>query len=269
MVDDFHLIPEPVQKELIGAFRSSIEKGVALVLAAVPHRAGDAVRTQTNMKGRVETLSIGLWNPQELRQIPELGFGPRGLNCSIETEQVDRLVENAFRSPMLMQKLCLELTKENSVVERKDELQPIRPPANWDEFFSRIARGLGEDAEIRALAEGRPTKGQPREIFQLENGDSVDIYPLLLRAVARTGPEMELSLSQIRTEVETLLGATVASDRCSATLGRMSDIAAERAGEGEDPALEFTESRLHILDPYFAFSLAWGEPPVSSLTPVE
>lgn len=86
IIDDFHHIAPDVQRELIRQLKPLIDQDVAVIFAAVPHRAADVVAAEGEMEGRVENLQIGLWDIDELVAIADKGF--RG---ALQVEVLDAL----------------------------------------------------------------------------------------------------------------------------------------------------------------------------------
>jgi molybdopterin-guanine dinucleotide biosynthesis protein len=114
-VDDFHYIPKEIQVDIGRQMKFAAEKGVRICTASVPHRADDVVRSNPELRGRVQAINIKFWNSDELRKIAEAGF--TALNMDIAPPVLEKLVAEAFGSPQLMQTICLNLCLEKSIRE--------------------------------------------------------------------------------------------------------------------------------------------------------
>ena len=116
VIDDFHYVPQDVQLGIVRGLKDLVFGGLGVVLAAVPHRAYDAVRVEKEMTGRVVQLPIEFWSEEELMGISREGFA--ALNVNDPGEVLGRrLADESFGSPFLMQDFCLQLVKDNDVRE--------------------------------------------------------------------------------------------------------------------------------------------------------
>jgi hypothetical protein len=157
-----------------------------------------------------------------------------------------------------MQDFCRELCKTNRVRETTAERRKLDAP-EWGGFFRSRADASAKLAFER-LARGprERTKRIPRV---LKDGRSVDIYNLVLEAIAHTGPKTTLSDVELRTAIrEIMAGDPPASHEVTRILDEMTKIA--RTGKGE-PVVDYMaeERQLHIADPFFAYYLRWGATP--------
>jgi hypothetical protein len=105
-IDDFHYIPKDVQKELGQQIKEAAESGVRIVIASVPHRSDDVVRSNTELRGRVTAIDTDYWREDELAQIAYQGF--QELNMDIAPSIMQRLTTESFGSPQLIQAIGLK-----------------------------------------------------------------------------------------------------------------------------------------------------------------
>jgi hypothetical protein len=258
VLDDFHYLGAPEQLKVVRGLRSLVFEGVPVILLSVPHRVYDAVRAEPEMTGRVVPLGIPFWSDDDLRMIAAQGF--EALNVTAAPATVGRLVQESFGSPFLMQDFCLELCKENGVREEQEESFELQP-TDWDSFFHRRADATAKLAFER-LARGPRvrTKRIPRE---LRDGRTVDIYNLVLEAIAHTGPKTTLTDTELRESIRDIMaGEPPKSHEVTRVLEEMTSIA--RKGKGE-PVVDYIadERQLHIADPFFAYYLRWHKPPAA------
>ena len=74
IIDDFHYIEQSIQQQIIRALKSPIFDGLNVIVLAVPHRAYDALKVETEMTGRVAQLEITSWEERDLSEIASKGF---------------------------------------------------------------------------------------------------------------------------------------------------------------------------------------------------
>ena len=112
-----------------------------VIIIAVPHRAYDALKVETEMTGRVTQLSIKLWELEELKQIAYSGF--KELNVNSSDEIISMFAKESFGSPNLMQEFCLRLCKKNNIFETQDEIKALAL-SNENEFFEDVVNSVND-----------------------------------------------------------------------------------------------------------------------------
>lgn len=276
VIDDFHHLQRDVQTALVGALKDLVFDGLPVILAAVPHRLVDAVKSLPEMNGRVEHIGLGLWTPSELRQIALQGFGPGGLNALCAEGLAEALARQAARSPHLMQRLCLELARANGIKDSLEHPRAVEPPNDWKVFNRQIAEARTTDREVRCLLDSNPVPEPDRERWTLSSGDVVDLHGLILTTIADAGAFPEITLSSLVDEIRVRVPREPPRrPECLAALTQMARAAESVAvgpnGERADPVIDLADDegenpRLHVLDPLFAFRLQWA-PPFASWGP--
>ncbi len=276
-VDDFHYIDAAIQGELVRELRTPVFDGLAVVIAAVPHRAFDVTRVERDMTGRVKELDITAWTGSELGTIADLGF--EALDLTTARSTVDRLARESFGSPLLMQDMCLQLCRDNDLGGGADRLSadaPIRSrpdphflyaPKRFADFFVRVSSQSPKDS-YRRLASG----AFDRTYLVDAAGRQVGLAEAVLRAIAVTmrdandtpdGKETnadpsEFEIQQIVDSLREVLGATLPSG------GQIRDVLRQMTEHWQatnaEPVLDFDrESDLvYVVDPFFAFFLKWN-----------
>lgn len=255
VIDDFHYIDAEVQLRIVQSVKDLVFDGLAVIVAAVPHRAYDVVRVEKEMTGRVLQLPVGFWTKDELRQIATKGFD--ALNA-VDRDGLlaERLATESFQSPHLMQEFCRELCKVNDVRETLAQPTLLKEP-DWNPFFRGMASQTSRSA-FQLLARG-PRQRVDRKSRQLKDGREMDIYAVTLAAIAKTGPLTEITYEQLRAGLREILESGVPQrHEVTRVLEEMAKIAREKI-EGE-PVVDFDDELgvLHISDPYFAYYLRWG-----------
>ncbi len=257
VVDDFHYIDSGTQLKIVRFLKSLVFEGLPVIFVSVPHRAYDAVRVETEMTGRVQVLEVGFWLDEDLQKIPREGF--KALNVVDNDEKLaDSLVRQTFSSPHLMQQFCLGICAENDLPQTASNRRGLHAPVDgWDAFFKKHSSSASKSAFDR-LARGRRQR-QDRIRRQLSDGRIVDIYGVVLEAIAATGPTVSIRYEDLRASIRRVLASSQPQrNEITQVLEKMSQIAKEDI-EGE-PVVDWDseEDVLHISDPYFAFYLRWG-----------
>lgn len=256
VIDDFHYVPSAVQTEIVRGVKDLVFDGVGFIVAAVPHRAYDAVRVEKEMTGRVSQLGVGFWSAADLGKIATAGFA--ALNVVVGDAMVTRLVEEAFQSPHLMQEFCRELCRANDITATCGKPTGISEP-DWNAFFARLAPDASK-AAFDLLARG-PRQRSDRKVRILRDGRKTDIYGAVLSAIAATGPLTAITYEQLRAELRAVLDPSQEppqKQQVTRVLDEMTKIAREQI-DGE-PVVDYDSelATLFISDPYFAYWLRWG-----------
>lgn len=279
VVDDFHFVERPVQRQIVRALKPLVLAGVPIILISISHRVQDVVTAEPDMTGRVESLSVDFWALNELIIIARKGFA--ALNVEDPNDLIARnLAANSFGSPHLMQKFCREVCKQDDIRRRLPAVRQLRPPENWDAFFQSQVDTASADW-FRRLLRGPQERGSARTQWPLVGGGELDGYGVTLMAVAGTGPMLSLTKDAIKSAVDKVVaGSAPAAHQTTRVLQHMSRIAGTRASSyipteeeldqieepdslpDAQPVLEYVEdgptSALHLADPFFAFYLRWG-----------
>ena len=252
IIDDFHYIPREVQSSIIRALKDPIFEGLRVIIIAVPHRAYDAIRVETEMTGRVAQLQIPIWTHEELMEIPIKGFPE--LNASCPDRTINQFSRESFGSPHLIQEFCLRLCHDNDVRETPDQPTLILEPGDYSEFFKKIALTASK-LTFERLARG-PRQRTDRMEREFTDGTKGDIYMATLKALAQTGPKTDIQYEELRYAMkQIIIGQPPGAHEVTRVLAKMSEIAREQI-EGE-PVIEWVGDTLHIADPFFAFYLKW------------
>lgn len=256
LIDDFHYIESNLQRIIIRAVKQPIFNGLRVIILAVPHRAFDSLRVESEMTGRVVQLPITLWEEQELKDIATKGF--KELNAYCNDNIIERLARESYGSPHLMQEFCLRLCKINGIIETTlgKPVDIIDP--NYNEFFSDIVSSISSKVAFERLAKG-PRQRADRVQRELSSGETVDIYTATLHGIAETGPKTEISYEELRGSLKKVLAENIPQGHeITRVLTKMDEIAKEEL-HGE-PVIDWDRenTKLYISDPFFAFYLKWA-----------
>ncbi len=253
VVDDFHYLPQEARQAFLQNVKGAIFEGLKIVLLAVAHRGQDPIKTQIELVGRFANIAVPPWTPNDLRAIPEIGFGL--LNVSCPEELLRRLADEAQQSPFLMQTFCREICSDLNVQETR--LAPLGVPHDYPlaALFERIAKHSGQPTYEKLVA--GPQARKQRKARPLHSGDAADVYEATLRAVAATGPASPLAFETLRTSLNKLVKEKVpATHEVTSALKNLAKISKQM---GVDQGIDWDDDSrtLTIADPYLRFYLQW------------
>jgi hypothetical protein len=256
VLDDFHYASPSMQYEIAYQLKDAIRKYFRTVVISLPHRSDDAIRKNSDLSGRLNLINIEPWNTNELREIAVTGFRQLGMN--IDPALANDMAQESLSSPQLMQSICLNLSL----------LLDIDNNANPDKLDHPMLRRaykmtslnlLSYKEVVRKLKNGPSTRGQKRKTYPLSNNEQVDIYELLLKAIAVNPPKVSLFTDDIKRRIDTLLGdAADKPDRLKIknTIDQVQLII--QTSEPMYQVFEYKDDEVYILEPLFLFYLRWG-----------
>jgi len=254
LVDDFHYIPQDIQRSIIQALKGPIFKGLSVIFLAVPHRAFDPITVEDEMQGRFRHIPIPAWRQEDLVLIPKRGF--EALNIVCPNHLQERICTESFSNPLLVQEICSDLCASAGIFERCENPTKI-DGALLEPTLASVADSKGFP-KYRRLREG-PQSRKDRQARELRGGGTADIYEALLMALSRLGPKPRTHYDELRAALRELIeeGQVPQKHEVTAALSQMSKIAREKI-EGEPP-LEFVkdEDALVITDPFLLFYMKW------------
>lgn len=257
VVDDFHYIPREMQGGIVRALKPLIFDGLPVAIIAIPHRRYDALKVEKEMTGRISPIDIPVWSADELCFIPETGFSL--LNYRLMSETSRRLAAEAIGSPHLMQDFCRGISKTLQI-EKVSQMTTLQVSTNQlDKVFVDVAETIGRPV-FEKLARG-PRQRADRLQRELKGGKTVDIYELVLHALAYMRPGLvSIEYEELRAAIRSVSASqTPQLQEVARVLKHMATIAA--TDQSSTPVIDFEEEekKLHITDPFFAFYLRWGE----------
>ena len=257
IVDDFHYMPENVQREVIRSLKSEVFEGLVAILISGPHRAFDAIGVEREMEGRFAHIEIPAWNLSELLEISRKGF-PK-LEMQVSQPTVELFAAEANGSPLLMQRFCGRLCDHYDIEETLDEPRQFSPSdAVLNGIFETVAKQFGLPT-FQKLAKGPQSRSKRVDRRMLSGEGHMDIYQAVLAAVANTGPNAKLHYNEIRDQLKTILVEADLPQKheVSSALGHMSGIAKDEI-EGE-PVVEWSDDHLYLTDPFLMFYMRWAQ----------
>ncbi len=259
VIDDFHYLPNELQGSIVRALKPLIFDGVPVVVIAIPHRRYDAMKVEREMTGRVLPIEIPIWSQSELQFIPDTGFSL--LNSHVPVNLVDNLANEAIGSPHLVQDFCRGICRIHKIdYSPSNRTVPLSKP-DIDYVFRDVADTIGRPI-FEKLARG-PRQRTDRVPRALKDGRNVDIYELILHALAHLKPGLiSLEYEGLRTAIREVSASQIPQlHEVARVLRHMATIAA--SDQSSTPVIDFEDAdkKLHITDPFFAFYLRWGTLP--------
>jgi len=189
--------------------------------------------------------------------IPETGFGL--LKYSLRESIKDRLAGEAIGSPHLMQDFCRGICKLREIEQGADLVELNITASEIDAVLRDVAETIGRPI-FEKLARG-PRQRTDRVPRQLKDGRTVDIYELVLHALAHLRPGLvSIEYEELRGAIRDVSYSQIPQlQEVARVLKHMATIAA--SDQSSTPVIDFDEEdkALHVTDPFFAFYLRWGE----------
>lgn len=254
IIDDFHYLDRKFQGDLVRALKPLVFEGIPIIVIAIPHRRYDAIKVEREMTGRLESVVVPPWSNDELKEIANIGFPL--LNINITEPVKTRLAQEAYGSPHLMQEFCRELCRNRGIEE--SQINEVQITTIDESIFCNVAESTGKIIYDR-LAKG-PRQRKDRMQRKLTKGGTVDIYKVVLFALAEIKPGMEkIEYEELRSAIRIVLSDNIPqAHEVSRVLDKMSEIAS--SDEASTPVIDWEkdEQLLHITDPFFSFYLKWG-----------
>ncbi len=253
LLDDFHYADEQMQRFMAQQFKDAIRKGFKVIIASLPHRSDDAIRTNPDLQGRISMIDIEAWTQEELCQIPITGFGE--LNIGISRTAIDRLTEESICSPHLMQLICLNICILTGVDERK--ICGI-PEEILDKAFQFSTMNFNYQQIADTIRSGKNSRGKSRKRYRTKAWGMLDLYELILEAIAVDPPFASVGFEGIMSRVVRL----VEDDEKPTTkslkeyLQNLQEVIQEKGRSHE--VIEWKDDTFYVLDPHFLFYLRWG-----------
>ena len=253
LLDDFHYADFKMQMYMARQFKDAIRKGFKVIIASLPHRSDDAVRTNPDLQGRISIIDIEAWTKDELREIPVKGFAE--LSAGISEADIDRLVEESICSPQLMQLICLNIC----ILENIDEEQTGKIKNETIEKSFRFSTlNLDYEKVTNVLKQGKNPRGRSRKSYQTAEFGQLDLYGLILEAIAVDPPIVSVTFDELMNRVLSLISGeekpTVKS--LKDYLKNLQEVLSDKGRSYE--VIEWKDNVLYILESLFLFYLRWG-----------
>lgn len=252
IIDDFHYLPEKGRQEVLRNLKGAVFNGLRVVLLSVKHRIFDVIKAEAELTGRFASVTVPDWSEEELIKIPKVGF--LALNMTCPEIIIHNLSKECQNSPFLMQKFCWEICFDLGMECKEFQKKIISSKFKLRDIFIRLSKDAGLPT-FKKLVAGPPNR-RTRKRRPLRTGGDADVYEVVLRAIAETGPPASLSLEKIRISINNVLSSQVPQKHeVTNALTQLSKISHVL---GTDTGVDWDDDRnLEILDPYLRFYLRW------------
>ncbi|HEB69452.1 MAG TPA: hypothetical protein ENI88_07505 [Desulfobulbus sp.] len=140
IIDDFHYLDRQFQGDLVRALKPLIFEGIPVIAIAIPHRRYDAIKVEREMTGRLLSIEVPPWSIDELTEIADRGFPLLQINVSGHIKQ--RLAQESYGSPHLMQEFCRALCRINRIEESMPH--EVKISSLNEDIFHEVADGTGK-----------------------------------------------------------------------------------------------------------------------------
>jgi Archaeal ATPase. len=252
-IDDFHYIPSETQMDIAKIIKGLAESGVKVCVASVPHRNEDVLTANPELRGRIASLQIPEWSQGELLQIATKGFNV--LNIDVTSQILSDFSIECVGSPQLMQAICYNICLKLGITEPRLERQPIE---FTQEIFESVLQNTTNFAVFKTTVDlflqGPKVHGVERKQFQFTDESQGDVYRAILLAVKSDPPCRNFSYDDIISRVKSVcIDSVPTGSSISSSLSQLMEIGNKTVGEFS--ILEWDESYLTIIDPYFYFYL--------------
>ncbi|MBP3882749.1 MAG: ATP-binding protein [Lachnospiraceae bacterium] len=251
LMDDFHYASLNMQVFMAQQFKDAIRKGLRIVIASLPHRVDDTIRTNPDLQGRISIIDIQAWSREELELIPQRGFSELGM--SVAEDIIEQLAKESIASPQLMQLICLNiciLAESKGIITIDDKL--IR------RAFRFSTLNLDYEKVVNIIRKGKSSRGQKRAEYQTELFGTLDLYGLILEALALDPPFVSITVYELYERIVGLIhdAGKPSLNALRNYLKNLQDILDSNDRSYE--VLEWKDDSIYILESLFLFYLRWG-----------
>jgi hypothetical protein len=252
VLDDFHYASEALQFDIAYQLKDAIRKEFKAIVISLPHRADDAIRKNADLSGRLNLINIEPWKKEELKEIAVVGFNKLGID--IDHFVADRIATESLTSPQLMQSICLNL----SLLSKIDETYKL-DIALIEKSYRFTTVNLPYKEVINKLQTGPSTRGQKRKKYKISNGYEIDVYGIVLEAIALDPPLISITIDELKDRVDELIESSndkLDKNKLKTTLQAIQDIMTNSAAIYQ--VFEWKDDQVYILEPLFLFYIRWG-----------
>lgn len=256
IVDDFHYIAQPIQKNIVRALKAPIMEGVPVIFIAIPSRKFEVISIEKEMTGRVQQIAMPEWTEDDLLTIAKKGFNT--LNVQINSKVIESFAREALGSPFLMQEFCRAYCEETRITQYEKEKRCIMMDVDLFSIFQNAAENSGR-AMFRKLEMG-PRARSDRKERTMRDGTKTDIYGLVMAALKNLKPTETIKYDTLRTAIrEISLDEPPQRGEISRILEKIAEIS--HTDTSSTPVIDWQkdDDLLTITDPFFAFYLRWAK----------
>jgi len=254
VIDDFHYAPDLTRVAIARQLKDAIRRGFKAVVVSLPHRADEAIRQNADLSGRLSLINIEPWKVEELKEIAKVGFAR--LNIGIDDSVAEKIAIESLSSPQLMQYICLNIC----TILEFDGNNVNNVSAELLERAYHFTTANFEYADVVALMKKGPnTRGKSRKYFKTIDGNSMNLYELIVKSIAENPPLMRQDFDTIRERINLMIAnesEKPTQQSIKDSLVKLHDLLNER--EDIFKVMDWKDGVLYIIDPLFLFYLRWG-----------
>lgn len=253
LLDDFHYTEADMQMYVAQQFKDAIRKGFKVIIASLPHRSDDAIRRNPDLQGRINMIDIEMWKKDELREIPTAGF--KELGIEISSKIINELAEESLCSPHLMQLICLNIC----ILENSDETEVTYVKEEiMERAFKFSTLNFNYYQIASSIRQGKNSRGKSRKTFQTKRYGEIDLYELIVEAIAIDPPKTNLTFDDLMNRINKIVSKSEkpATKSVKEYLKNIQEVLESKDRSYE--VIEWKEDVLYILEPLFLFFLRWG-----------
>lgn len=253
ILDDFHYAPGEVQTKIANQLKDAIRRGFRVIIVSLPHRSDAPIRNNSDLAGRLSLIDIESWKIDDLKEIIKKGF--LELNIKISDDITDKIATESLTSPQLTQYICLSICRLAKV--DKQVVEEINSDI-LEEAYKFTTTNFGYSDVVNVLSKGPLSKGKKRNIYKTKNGESMDLYQLIVESLAEDPPLIGLTIDDIKNRVGNLIidGNKPDRQKIKSTIAKMEQIIMEK--DNFYRVFESKEDMVYITEPLFLFFLRWG-----------
>lgn len=252
VLDDFHYASEELQFDIAYQLKDAIRKELKAIVISLPHRADDAIRKNADLSGRLNLINIEPWKKEELKKIAITGFDKLGIE--ITDIFAEKIAIESLTSPQLMQSICLNL----SLISNIDEVNELDMTL-LDKSYKFTTINLPYKEVVKKLKSGPSTRGQKRKTYKIDGEHDLDVYGIILKAIASDPPLISITIDELKNRVDQLMvniEDKLDKNKLKKTLQAIQDIMTN--SEAIYQVFEWKDEQIYILEPLFLFYIRWG-----------
>lgn len=253
LIDDFHYATPKIQMKMAQQLKDAIRRELKVVVVSLPHRADDAIRQNADLSGRLSLINIETWKEDDLKKIALKGFNELGIE--ITDDIASKLAVECLTSPQLMQYICLSiciLLEGKETQEVNDEL--------LEKAYKFTTINFNYAEVVNVLSKGPNQRGQRRKLYETVDGEKMDLYGIIVEALAKNPPLMGMNVEDIYNRISGIIRLNtdekLEKQTVQSHLRHLQKILENK--EEIYKVIDWKDGRIYILDPLFLFYLRWG-----------
>lgn len=205
-----------------------MQRGLKVVFLSVPYRSEDAVRSNTDLQGRITPIDIDYWTEDDLYDIGRTGFSLLSLSSFEDISR--KFAKESMGSPQIMQGLCLNLCYRLNIRQSLPEFTALsREEVHITKAMEDTAESSGSSNIYSILRRGPRTRGRDRNIYTLKDGTSGDVYQVIFKALSIDPPVLTFDYNNLKKRIESIcVDESPEGSAIISALEQMSKIVKER-----------------------------------------